>query len=99
MDIQKKLSFSDMIGNLDAAKQNSDLQNLANALKATQRLQKQAEDYLKALTDELIQTKNEILAMASDIEHGKEQDVSAVSKLYSKAHAPKTKIEDFVFRP
>jgi hypothetical protein len=75
MTEQKKLSFAEMRGKINAEANNSHLSNLAYALEATTQARR-----------ELDKIDAEIGAMAAAIEAGDFPDVAVLRDLYDRAH-------------
>lgn len=92
---QKKRTFSEMVGGLDTAKHNSDIENLANAAISIRNKRKQIKAFYDAYTTELNETEARVVKMATDMENGEIFDVRDVQLLHELAHRPKTKIDDF----
>jgi hypothetical protein len=71
----KKLTFSEARGQINAARNNSDLHNLAHAAEAIEQRRK-----------ELAKLDKEVADMAAAIESGDFPDVTDLRKLYERAH-------------
>jgi len=81
--VTEKLSFAEMQENLDARKNNSDLENLANAL---MNIKAQRQAIAKELR-RLESVESDIKAIAERIESGDLVEVSEVSGVYNQAHS------------
>lgn len=94
--LKQKISFNDMVETVSAEKHNSDLLNLANALKACDRHRTALSDFVDAFKTEIAETEMKIKVAAFEIENGKELSISEVKSLYDRAHSPKTKMQTFM---
>lgn len=81
MEVEKKVSFSDIVSSVEAQKHNSDLQNLAHALKYAESGILELLKAKKAAEDLIV----EIKVMAQKVEHGGQFDYADVKSLYDRS--------------
>ena len=90
-----KKTFTELMEEKEAAKHNSDLENLAQAKIYINMSRKELENFYAAFLAELDDTEQKLMNMIAKIEKGEVQDVRDIKIIYNLAQRPNTKFSDF----